>query len=71
VQACEAWHFPIDVPDPVEAIKFRMEQSGLTAKACGCKVVSTMTLARPCRSSACVTGAPCCRVPEAARSTSR
>ncbi len=23
---------PIDLPDPVEAIKFRMEQSGLTAK---------------------------------------
>jgi len=32
VQAYEAKHFPIDLPDPVEAIKFRMEQAGLTAK---------------------------------------
>jgi HTH-type transcriptional regulator/antitoxin HigA len=32
VQAYEARHFPIGVPDPVEAIKFRMEQSGLTVK---------------------------------------
>jgi len=32
VQAYEARHFPIDTPDPVEAIKFRMEQSGLTVK---------------------------------------
>lgn len=28
----ETKHFPIDLPDPVEAIKFRMEQSNLTAK---------------------------------------
>lgn len=32
VQAYEAKTFPIDLPDPVEAIKFRMEQAGLTAK---------------------------------------
>ena len=32
VQAYEARHFPIDTPDPVEAIKFRMEQSGLSVK---------------------------------------
>ena len=32
VQAYEARHFPIGAPDPVEAIKFRMEQSGLTVK---------------------------------------
>nr|WP_242697281.1 transcriptional regulator [Bordetella petrii] len=32
VQAYEARRYPIDLPDPVEAIKFRMEQSGLTAK---------------------------------------
>ncbi|CAM3870923.1 hypothetical protein GCM10027565_43210 [Bordetella tumulicola] len=25
-------HYPIDLPDPVEAIKFRMEQGGLTSK---------------------------------------
>lgn len=32
VEAYEAKHFPIDLPDPIEAIKFRMEQSGLIAK---------------------------------------
>ena len=32
VEAYEARHFPIDLPDPVEAIKFRMEQAGLTPK---------------------------------------
>lgn len=32
VQAYEAKHFPISAPDPVEAIKFRMEQSGLSVK---------------------------------------
>jgi HTH-type transcriptional regulator/antitoxin HigA len=32
VEAYEARNFPIDLPDPVEAIKFRMEQLGLTAK---------------------------------------
>lgn len=31
-EAYEAKHFPVDLPDPVEAIKFRMEQSGLTPK---------------------------------------
>ena len=32
VQAYEARYIPIGAPDPVEAIKFRMEQSGLTVK---------------------------------------
>ena len=32
VEAFEAKHFPIELPDPVEAIKFRMEQAGLTPK---------------------------------------
>ncbi|MEY4711872.1 MAG: hypothetical protein RIS88_1322 [Pseudomonadota bacterium] len=32
VQAYEARHVKIGPPDPVEAIKFRMEQSGLTIK---------------------------------------
>jgi len=32
VQAYEAKHYPIDPPDPIEAIKFRMEQSGMTVK---------------------------------------
>lgn len=30
VEAYERAHFPMDLPDAVEAIKFRMEQSGLT-----------------------------------------
>ena len=30
VQAYEAAHFPISPPDPIEAIKLQMEQSGLT-----------------------------------------
>jgi HTH-type transcriptional regulator / antitoxin HigA len=32
VEAYEKKHFPMDLPDAVEAIKFRMEQSGLSAK---------------------------------------
>ena len=32
VQASEAQHFTIGLPDPVEAIKFRMEQQGLKPK---------------------------------------
>jgi len=32
VEAYEVKHFPIDLPDPVAAIKFRMDQTGLTAK---------------------------------------
>ena len=32
VEAYERAHFPMDLPDAVDAIKFRMEQSGLTVK---------------------------------------
>jgi len=32
VEAYEARHFPLDLPDPVAAIKFVMEQRGLTPK---------------------------------------
>jgi HTH-type transcriptional regulator/antitoxin HigA len=32
IEAWEAKHYPIDPPDPIEAIKFRMEQSGLAIK---------------------------------------
>ena len=32
VEAYEAKHFPLDLPDPVEAIKFEMERKGLTVK---------------------------------------
>ncbi len=30
VEAYERAHYPIDFPDPIEAIKFRMEQQGLS-----------------------------------------
>ena len=33
IEAYERAHFPIDVPDPIEAIKFRLEQQGADAKA--------------------------------------
>ena len=32
VEAYESKHYPIDLPDPVEAIKFEMEQKDLTVK---------------------------------------
>ncbi len=32
IQLYEEKHFPIDLPDPVAAIRFRMEQQGLKAK---------------------------------------
>jgi len=32
LDAYEAKHFPMDAPDPITAIEFRMEQQGLTRK---------------------------------------
>ena len=32
IDAYEADHYPMDPPDPIEAIKFRMEQQGLTRR---------------------------------------
>jgi len=32
IEVYEAKHYPMDPPDPVEAIQFRMEQQGLTRK---------------------------------------
>jgi HTH-type transcriptional regulator/antitoxin HigA len=32
IESYERKHYPIDMPDPVEAIKFRMDQSGLSVK---------------------------------------
>jgi HTH-type transcriptional regulator / antitoxin HigA len=32
IDAYEAEHYPMDPPDPVDAIKFRMEQQGLSRK---------------------------------------
>jgi HTH-type transcriptional regulator/antitoxin HigA len=33
VEAYEQAHFPIDAPDPIDAIKFRLEQQGADTKA--------------------------------------
>jgi HTH-type transcriptional regulator / antitoxin HigA len=32
IEAYERQHFPLDLPDPVEAVKFVMDQRGLTVK---------------------------------------
>jgi HTH-type transcriptional regulator/antitoxin HigA len=32
IEVYEEEHYPIDPPDPIEAIKFRMEQQGLTRR---------------------------------------
>ena len=32
VRAYEQAHYPVDPPDPIDAIKFRMEQQGLTRR---------------------------------------
>ena len=32
IESYESKHYPIDLPDPIEAIKFRMEQAGLKPK---------------------------------------
>ena len=32
IEGYETKHFPVELPDPVEAIKFRMEQQGLTRR---------------------------------------
>src|SRR6185369_7860516 len=32
IDAYEAEHYPMDPPDPIDAIKFRMEQQGLTRR---------------------------------------
>ncbi|MGY2442121.1 helix-turn-helix domain-containing protein [Pseudomonas sp. SDO52101_S400] len=31
IESYEARHFPLDLPNPIDAIRFRMEQSGLSA----------------------------------------
>jgi HTH-type transcriptional regulator / antitoxin HigA len=32
VEAWEERHYPLDLPDPIEAIKYHMEQNGLAAR---------------------------------------
>lgn len=42
VDAYETKHYPMDPPDPIEAIKFRMEQQGLTRNDLA-KILGTRT----------------------------
>src|SRR5713226_4822094 len=42
IDAYEAGHYPMDPPDPIEAIKFRMEQQGLTREDLA-KILGTRT----------------------------
>jgi len=42
IDAYEAEQYPMDPPDPIEAIKFRMEQKGLTRKDLA-KILGTRT----------------------------
>jgi HTH-type transcriptional regulator/antitoxin HigA len=42
IDAYETKHQPMDPPDPIEAIKFRMEQQGLTRKDLA-KILGTRT----------------------------
>src|SRR6266516_342308 len=42
IDAYEAEHYPMDPPDPIEAIKFRMEQQGLTRRDLA-KILGTRT----------------------------
>jgi HTH-type transcriptional regulator/antitoxin HigA len=42
IEVYEDKHFPTDQPDPIEAIKFRMEQQGLTRKDLG-ELIGTRT----------------------------
>jgi HTH-type transcriptional regulator/antitoxin HigA len=35
VDAYERTHYPIDPPDPIDAIRFRLEQQGLDQRAAG------------------------------------
>jgi HTH-type transcriptional regulator / antitoxin HigA len=42
IDAYEARHYPMDPPDPIEAIKLRMEQQGLTRKDLE-EIISTRT----------------------------
>ena len=46
IDAYEAVHYPMDSPDPIEALKFRMEQQGLARKDLG---YSRRVLIRPSR----------------------
>src|SRR5260370_36841243 len=44
IDAYEVEHYPMDPPDPIEAIKFRMEQQGLTRRGLE-EIIGTRTRA--------------------------
>lgn len=46
IEAYEKEHYPIDPPDPIEAIKFRMEQQGLSLGSAS-KVSEVLSGKRP------------------------
>ena len=43
----EAKHYPVDLPDPIEAIKFRMEQEGLAIIGKPNRVYEVFSRTRP------------------------
>lgn len=43
IDAYEAEHYPMDPPDPIEALKFRMEQQGLTRRRDLEEIIGTRT----------------------------
>jgi HTH-type transcriptional regulator/antitoxin HigA len=57
IDAYESEHHPIDPPDPVEAIKFRMAQQGLTRKdlegilGSRIRIAEVLNAAEACRSA--------------------
>jgi HTH-type transcriptional regulator/antitoxin HigA len=46
IDAYEAEHYPMEPPDPIEAIKFRMEQQGLSRRDLE-EIIGTRTRALP------------------------
>lgn len=63
IEAYEGKHFPVDLPNPLDAIRFRMEQSGLSATDL-VPAVPAVSHSRPgalCRHpcNACVAGTGC------------
>ncbi len=44
IDAYEAAHYPMDPPDPIEAIKFRMEHQGLTRRDSSHSLVTVLEL---------------------------
>ena len=51
VGAYEQEHYPIELPDPIEAIKFRLEQKGKDSRALIGSSVNEPVFMRSCRAS--------------------